>query len=239
MGETYSSNVMTYETVKVPPGSFILSVPINNSISTTFIDKRIHFKKSFYIGKYEVSNKLWDECYKANYCHKKSVRKLNESDNHPVVRINWHDAHQFTRWYSKITKMNYRLPTEEEWAYSMNLGKDYKESEIDYDYKALDLHKLPLKVTRPLGTISKNDWGIYDFKGNVWEWTLTCWYSSKKNILKKRSVDELNNSSACTTRIAQGENRSHIPDFIFNTYNGGCSTLRPAANLGFRMVRED
>ena len=228
-----------YDMVKIPPGAFTLSIPINDSVKIKYINKHIVFKKSFYIGKYEVSNQLWNKCFKAKYCKKKAIQKSSEGDHHPVVRINWHDARQFTRWYSKITKKKYRLPTEDEWAYAMNMGKDYKEREVNYDYESLDLSQLPEKVTRPIGSINKNQWGIYDFKGNVWEWTLTCWYASEKNILKKVKPEKLNTEKACTTRIAQGENRSHIPDFIFNTYNGGCSTLRPAANLGFRMVREN
>jgi hypothetical protein len=57
-------------------------------------------------------------------------------------------------------------------------------------------------------------------------------------MLMNRTIKFLNTPDACTTRIARGETRSHIPDFISDTYNGGCATLRPAANLGFRLVRE-
>lgn len=227
-----------YQLVEIPAGSFTLSIPINDSVKIKYIDKKTTFKNKFYIGKYEVSNKLWNDCFKAGYCKKKAIQKEGELGNHPVVRINWHDAHRFTLWYSKVTKKKYRLPTEEEWAYAMNMGKNYKETEINYDYGSLDLKKLPAKRTREQGSINKNQWGLFDFAGNVWEWTLTCWYGSEENILKEKKISELNTAKACTTRIAQGENRSHIPDFISTTYNGGCSTLRPAANLGFRMVLE-
>ena len=114
-----------------------------------------------------------------------------------------------------------------------NMGK-----EITYEYSAKSISSISQKQTKPLGSINSNKWGMYDFFGNVWEWTLSCWYSSQENMLKNRSIKELNNPSACTTRIARGETRAHIPDFITDTYNSGCATLRPAANLGFRLVRE-
>lgn len=234
----YSSEDLNYKMVKVPAGSFNLLIPLNDSVKITYIKKSITFKRDFFIGAFEVSNELWSKCYTEKFCTKKGIQKEGEKNNHPIVRINWHDAYQFTKWFSKVTKKKYRLPTEEEWAYAINMGQDYKESENFYNYERIDLSKLPRKVTRPLGSINRNKWGIYDFKGNVWEWTLTCWFGSKENILKQTKASELNSPKICNTRIAQGENRSHIPDFIYNTYNGGCSTLRPAANLGFRMVRE-
>ena len=88
-------------------------------------------------------------------------------------------------------------------------------------------------------SFKENEIGFSDFQGNVWEWTLTCWYASKDKKLKNYSTAELNTPRACTTRIVQGENRSHIPDFIVDTYSGGCATLEPAANLGFRLVLEE
>jgi hypothetical protein len=35
-----------------------------------------------------------------------------------------------------------------------------------------------------------------------------------------------------------GEHRAEVPDFVADTYQGGCSTLQPAANLGLRLVLE-
>lgn len=225
--------------INIPAGEFELSIPVNNSIKIIHLKKKFNFRKSFKMGKYEVSNNLWKECYKEKFCKRKAILKDGEADNHPIVRINWHDAYQFTQWFSKKTNKKYRLPTEEEWAYAMNMGKDYKEEEFNYEYAYLNIKKIPIKRTRPIGSINKNEWGIHDFKGNVWEWTLTCWYGSSENILKNYTIQELNSPKACVTRIAQGENRSHIPDFISTTFNGGCSALRPAANLGFRMVSDE
>lgn len=233
---------LDYPMLKAPKGSFTLSIPVYQSTKVVYTPKKVVFDKPFYIGKYEVSNKLWNQCYKDEGCSKKAFYSAKEGENNPSIRLNWHDAYQFTQWLSKKTNKTYRLPTEEEWAYAAYMGDDtsQKDSEkvVTYDYSD-NIRGLSIKTTRPIGSINSNDWGMHDFYGNVWEWTLTCWYGSKANMLKERSVEELNTPSACTTRVTRGETRSHIPDFISDTYSGGCSTLRPAANLGFRLVLEE
>ena len=233
---------LNYPMLKAPKGKFTLNIPIYFSDKIVYVKKHVTFEKDFSIRKYEVSNKLWNKCFKDGGCTKKAFFSAPEGVNNPSVRLNWHDAYQFSVWISKKTGDKYRLPTEEEWAYVAFMGDDKGdkkgEEEVIYDYGAASIAALAAKVTQPLGSINSNKWGMHDFYGNVWEWTLTCWYGSKENMLKERTATELNNPGACTTRITRGETRSHIPDFISDTYNGGCATLRPAANLGFRLVKE-
>ncbi len=225
--------------VHLEPGKFTLYVPINGYFKVEYIKKFVEIKKPFSIGAYEITNDQWNTCYKDKGCSKSAEIRENEKGNHPVTRVNWHDAMEFTKWLSKKYQKKYRLPTEEEWSYAAYLGKDHKDEEVEYDYSSPDSDQFISKITKPQGHYGKNAWGLYDTIGNTWEWTLTCWYSSEENILKERPPEEITSTDACTTRIAQGENRSHIPDFIYDTYNGGCATLRPAANLGFRVVLED
>lgn len=235
--DIFAFSLKAYPMKKIAAGNFTFYIPVNNFPKVSYIKKDVKFKKAFYIGKYEVSNALWAQCMKQNFCRKKKLPK--DKMNHPVIKVNWHDAYQFSRWISKVTKKKYRLPTEGEWLYAAFTGKVIKQKEVTFDYKSFNQSKRPIKLTFPLGSINVNKWGMADFFGNVWEWTLTCWHASEENILKKYSIKYLNSSKACTTRIAQGENRSHIPDFISDTYSGGCATLRPAANLGFRLVLEE
>jgi formylglycine-generating enzyme required for sulfatase activity len=239
---TCFSKTINYELVKIKKGNFTLNIPVYLSTKIIYIPKKVELKKDYYIGKYEVTNKLWTQCYKDKGCEKEAFFKSKAGVNNPSIKLNWHDAFQFSKWISKKTGDTYRLPTEEEWAYAAYMGNDSSDrksdKEVTYDYGSRSEEALASKMTKPVGSINKNAWGMNDFYGNVWEWTLTCWYGSEENMLKKRTIKELNNPRACTTRITRGETRSHIPDFISDTYNGGCATLRPAANLGFRLVKE-
>lgn len=232
-------SVIDYPLISVPAGSYTLLIPDNNFFKLDHLEKKVAFDSAFQIGKFEVSNRLWNECFKFKGCNRPATLREGETLDSPVVRINWHDAYAFSKWYSSHTNKRYRLPTEEEWIYAAHLGKDHRNIEIQYDYSDLQKIRNISKRTMPLGSFKENAIGFSDYQGNVWEWTLTCWYASKDKKLKDYSIAELNTPRACTTRIVQGENRSHIPDFIVDTYSGGCATLEPAANLGFRLVLEE
>ena len=79
-----------------------------------YIKKNVKFKKEFLIGKYEVSNHLWNLCFSEKFCSKRAFYNTDEGKNNPSIRLNWHDAFQFSKWISKKTGKKYRLPTEEE-----------------------------------------------------------------------------------------------------------------------------
>ena len=126
-----------YPMVEIQKGSFELKIPILTSFSVDYITKPINFTKSFLIGKYEVSNQLWNLCFQDQGCSAPAKMEAGENLNHPVVRVNWHQAYQFTKWISNKTGKNYRLPTEEEWSYAAHLGKSHQESIAIYDYSSL------------------------------------------------------------------------------------------------------
>ncbi len=228
-----------YALVKIPSGNYTLQIPIDKSYEVIYLEKQITIKRPFLIGKFEVTNEDWQRCYQSGGCNRPAIVKPGEGPTNPVARVNWHDAKQYADWLSKITGHRYRLPTEEEWVFAAYQGRNRKEQEVTYNYMAVDRRTRPEKITLPKGHYGANDWGVYDTAGNVWEWTLSCWYSSETNLMTERSADELNTVKACAIRIAVGETRSHLSDFISDTYGGGCATLRPAANLGFRLVREN
>ena len=61
----------------------------------------------------------------------------------------------------------YRLPTDQEWSQFVGAQK------LDGAISSLFDRK---KSTAPVGSLSPNEYGIYDARGNVWEW-VTDWYS--------------------------------------------------------------
>jgi hypothetical protein len=42
----------------------------------------------------------------------------------------------------------------------------------------------------------------------------------------------------CGVRVAEGQHRSYVTDFIRDARAGGCAAGVPPAHLGFRLVRE-
>lgn len=72
--------------------------------------------ESFYICKYEVTQKLWSGIMKDN-------PSQMQGDDLPVEQISWNDCQVFLSKLNELTGKNYRLPTEAEWEYACRGGK--------------------------------------------------------------------------------------------------------------------
>jgi formylglycine-generating enzyme required for sulfatase activity len=108
-----------------------------------------------------------------------------QTDEHPVTCVSWNDAVKFAEWLSRRDGQAYRLPTEAEWEYSCRGGRPSNQPFGIGDGRSLSSTeanfngKTPygaaavgpyLEGTCPVGRYHKNDWGLYDMHGNVWQW---------------------------------------------------------------------
>ena len=50
--------------------------------------------------------------------------------------------------------------------------------------------------------------------------------------------ETISSSPNCGVRVAEGQHRAYVTDFIRDARAGGCAVGVPPSNLGFRLVRE-
>ncbi|MDR0824678.1 MAG: formylglycine-generating enzyme family protein [Prevotella sp.] len=118
---------------------------------------------SFYIGKYEVTQKQWRDVMGTNPSYFKG-------DNLPVERVSWNDVQDFIEELNRKTGKNYRLPTEAEWEYAARGGIQSQGFKYSGGNFAKGVAWYECNMTHPIGTKQANELGIHDMSGNVAEW---------------------------------------------------------------------
>ncbi len=128
--------------------------------------------KSFYLGKYQVTQEVWESVMGNNPA-------TFQGKNRPVEQVSWDDTQQFIRFLKRRTGKSFRLPSESEWEYAARGGR-YSQG---YTYAGSD--KLSQvgwyegnsnDETHEVGLLLPNELGLYDMSGNVSEWCTDDWH---------------------------------------------------------------
>ena len=205
----------------------------------------------YYIGKYQVTQKEWQEVMGNNPSSFKG-------DNLPVESVSWYDAVEFcnkksraeglTLCYTgsgKSTKCNfsangYRLPTEAEWEYAARGGVKTQNS-ASYKYSGSNNIDVVAwywdnasKKTHSVGGKKANELGIYDMTGNVSEWC-NDWYDS--SYYKNSPKNNPQGASSGSPRVHRGGSWYHGARLCRVANRYGNRPDRSDCYLGFRLLR--
>ena len=198
-------NDIGMEFVRIEAGEFVMGSPEGEA--GRYGSERQHkvrISRSFYLGKYEVTQGEWAAVMGTNPSHFKGC-----GERCPVESVSWEDVQEF------IGKLNgrergrgyeYRLPTEAEWEYAARAGTQGATPEGEL--QILGERNAPVLVGQawyagnsgvgyaagydcgrwaerqyeaercgphPVGGKRANGWGLHDMLGNVWEW-VGDWY---------------------------------------------------------------
>lgn len=110
---------VSFDMIKVEAGSFIMgctSEQGNDCWEYEVPFHRVTITQDYYIGKYEVTQELWQAVMGTNPSYFKAYGL-------PVENVSWNDVQEFCSELSRMTGRRFRLPTEAEWEYAARGGK--------------------------------------------------------------------------------------------------------------------
>jgi formylglycine-generating enzyme required for sulfatase activity len=168
---------------------------------------------------------------------------FTQSDQDPVVCINWADAKAYVEWLSKKTGKNYRLLSEAEREYVTRAGtttqfwwgNSISTAQANYDPYGDRNEGENRKKTMPVDSFKPNPWGLYNVHGNVWEWTADCWSDSNSGNPGNGAA---RTARDCGLRVIRGGSwDSFSTDLRSAARRLHVTPYSSANNLGFRVGR--
>ena len=227
---TFTVNGVSFEMVEVKGGTFTMGGTSEQGSEAESDEKPTHSVtlSDYYIGKFEVTQKLWKAVMGSNPSYFKG-------DNLPVENVSWHEAQRFIRKLNQQTGQNFRLPTEAEWEYAArggNKSRGYKYSGSNsindvawYNNTTND------SGTKPVGTKAPNEIGIYDMSGNVWEWC-SDWYGNYSSGGQTNPTGP----SAGSYRVLRGGSWYYDAKYCRVSLRNNYRPESKYYNLGFRLA---
>jgi formylglycine-generating enzyme required for sulfatase activity len=197
---------------------------------------------SFYIDKYEVTNRNYNLCVQKGEClpPKKRGSKTHESyfgnpefDYYPVIYVTWDMARTYCQWRGA------RLPSEAEWEKAARgadgrmypWGDTIRNTESNYNGLMGDL--------AVVGTYNSgvSPYGLFDMAGNAQEW-VSDWY--QENYYSSLFGDVKNPQGPLTgaERVIRGGSWDAGKNFIRTTYRFKSLPSVSFYNISFRCAKD-
>ena len=189
---------------------------------------QVTLTNDYYIGKYEVTQALWQAVMGKNPSRFKG-------ENLPVENISWDDCQEFISKLNSITGKTFRLPTEAEWEYAARGGKKSRGyqysggnnlSDVAWYYKDNSDSK-----THAVGSKQANELGIYDMSGNVWEWCQD-WYGK----YSRSSQTNPTGATSGSCRVYRGGSWLYIARVCRASCRFYFTPVSHHDDIGFRLV---
>ncbi|MBI5005859.1 MAG: formylglycine-generating enzyme family protein [Nitrosomonadales bacterium] len=154
-------------------------------------------------------------------------------DDCPVESVSWNEAKEFIKRLNARTGKQYRLPSEQEWAYACQAGLKSEfcgGNELDtvawYQRNAEN-------TTHPVARKHSNAWGIYDMSGNVWEWVEDGWHEDFNGA----PTDGRPWTGEGPNRVVRGGSWFSDAPSMHGARRFGFNQAERSNNIGFRLVK--
>jgi len=178
----------------------------------------------------------------------------------PVGCMSFFDAQAYTRWLSKLTGQNYRLPTEAEWEYAARAGTTtpfYWGTDLAAACRYANVRSAGANTiskaqaisdskdgfpcddgyaqAAPVGSFAPNAFGLHDMQANAWEWVIDCNHKDYNGAPDDGSawVDSEN----CQFGVIRSGSYLNRTEQTGSAVRAGRPRESRATNMGFRIVR--
>ena len=170
---------------------------------------------------------------------------LQLEKNLPVVNVSWNKVQHFIEKLNDNSNLTYRLPSGLEWEFACLGRTSVSESQrlttkLNTNSQVNDskhLNKVRTNGLLPVNKLPPNQAGLFDMKGNTWEWTSDSYLRSKKNGFIKRLFDRI--TTERLNRVISGDSYSNLnsrPNCSSEKY---APTSIGSSDIGFRLVLSD
>ena len=235
---------VTLELLRIPKGEFMMGSPATEAGRVdNEIQHRVTLTKDFFLGKYEVTQAQWQAVMGNNPSYFRGPCL-------PVEQVSWHDAMQFCEtltatghregWLPENWK--FTLPTEAQWEYACRAGTD-----TPFSYgSSSDVSKMNFNGNYPYGGANRgvyrqstvdvgslgyrNNFGLYDMHGNVFEWCLDYYGSYSRGAVS---------DPVCVSgsdRVVRGGSWYNFARFCCSAFRGLCIPTGRIDKVGFRLA---
>ena len=226
---TFTVNGISFTMVEVQGGTFTMGATAEQGSDAFGDEKPAHSVtlSSYYIGKTEVTQELWQAVMGNNPSYKKGAKL-------PVEQVSWDDCQKFIGKLNQKTGKNFRLPTEAEWEYAArggNRSRGYKYSGSNNIDDVAWFFDNSGSTTHEVATKRANELGLYDMSGNVWEWC-SDWYDSYSSSAQTNPTGP----SSGSPRVFRGSCWGSDAGYCRVAYRGDDSPDFRYYSLGLRLA---
>jgi formylglycine-generating enzyme required for sulfatase activity len=184
---TFKINDLNFEMVFVKGGTFSMGCASHPNDCFTNEEPTHEVSLSdFYVGKFQVTQQLWTKVMGSTLNQQRNSLNSTLSlcgigDLYPMYYINYNECVEFCETLNSLLSLQlpegykFSMPTEAQWEFAARGGKKSK----GYTYSGSnDIEKVAwyeincIEQTHKVGLKNKNELGIYDMSGNLWEWCL-------------------------------------------------------------------
>ncbi len=241
------SNSIGMEFTSLPVGEFMMGLPDrgrDGDIPPESPPHRVRFDHPVVMARREVTQDQYERVIGTNPSHHvKAVVGESWTSQFPVESVTWEEAVAFCEKLSdlpdeKAAGRRYRLPTEAEWEYGCRAGARtpyamptaLAEKPLEGDAAGLRSN-VPVSET---GRWKPNGFGLYDMRGNVWEWCAD-WFD--RDYYSRSPLTSPKGPPSGYLKVVRGGDWIYVGEGCFINYPI-LAPWKSSPFIGFRVVCE-